>query len=258
MANILVVGDIHMKADLILPLVDSVLKRQEVDTIVLMGDYFDEWGQNNYEETADLLSQWIQVKRENYEVICLIGNHDAPYLAESPRHYSSSSPYVSELVSHALFHNFKAQFAYQADGWLFCHAGEVDEIRLDDYYFKPLPESEESRRLAFREDMIVGRARGGTSYVGGLIWCDYDAELLVHGNAIYPKQVVAHTPQVEVTAIVPHPERPEEQFICVDTFSLTSNHQPIGDGSLLLLKNGEPRVIRTSYVEKVKEKYGVK
>ncbi|MDG4977306.1 metallophosphoesterase [Lactococcus lactis] len=255
MANILTVGDIHMKADLVLPIIDSALRHHEVDKIIFMGDYFDEWGQNNYEETIDLLSKWIKEKRKNYEVVCLIGNHDAPYLAESPRHYSSKDPQISNIISSALFHDFQAQFSYEADGWLFCHGGEVDEIKLDSCYLQPLPDTQESRRLAFQEDRMIGRARGGTSYVGSLIWCDYDAELLVYGNSIYPKQVVAHSPQKTISAIVPHPERSEEQFICVDTFSLTPKHQTVGDGSLLLLKDGVPGVIKTMYVELVKQKY---
>lgn len=83
---------------------------------------------------------------------------------------------------------------------------------------------------------MIGRARGGTSCGGNY----YDAELLVYGNSIYHKQVVAHSPQKN-SAIVFHPERSEEQFICVDTFSLTPKHRLVGDGSLLLLKEGGAR-----------------
>lgn len=45
--KILVIPDIHMKTKQMLPKVAKIANEQEIDKIVFIGDYFDDWHQVN-------------------------------------------------------------------------------------------------------------------------------------------------------------------------------------------------------------------
>ena len=42
----LLIGDLHLKAQLILPLADNIIKKHSIKRIILLGDYVDLHGQN--------------------------------------------------------------------------------------------------------------------------------------------------------------------------------------------------------------------
>ena len=57
----LVIGDIHLMAGIVLPLIDKQIK-EEISHIVLTGDYTDQWGQNEnsrlYIKDLQFLLDW--------------------------------------------------------------------------------------------------------------------------------------------------------------------------------------------------------
>ena len=61
MSNVLVIPDVHLKFNILYPIIKDVTSQNKVDKLVFLGDYFDDWGQqlNNklYEETCDYLKK---------------------------------------------------------------------------------------------------------------------------------------------------------------------------------------------------------
>ncbi|MGM0125959.1 hypothetical protein IGI37_003360 [Enterococcus sp. AZ194] len=77
-------------------------------------------------------------------------------------------------------------------------------------------------------EILVDTTRGGSSKYGSLIWTDYTYTLLAHCNPNYPKQVVGHTPVSDMDDW--------NILIGIDTFSLTREGYPIGEGDLLFIE----------------------
>jgi len=244
MANILTIPDIHMKAEKILPLVNVALSENKVDTIVLLGDYFDDWNKYNHLETAELIAAWLKIKRKDYKVICLLGNHDVPYLTGNLAYYSNKEPGLAEKLTRIMLEDFKVQMAYEADGWLFSHAGWIDEKALLDIYFKPIEKSYEAWEMLKGEEGTVGISRGGNRAYGGILWADYNLDLAKYRPRTYPRQAVGHTP---VPWIYGEIDSKDESYIGLDTMSITSSGRPIGDVSLAIFEDGQPRVIHPEY-----------
>lgn len=75
----LVVGDIHLKEELILGRVDAAISQLGIERIVFCGDYVDEWNSNDLtmSDAIDALSYWIRSKRKRgIQVGLVLGNHD--------------------------------------------------------------------------------------------------------------------------------------------------------------------------------------
>lgn len=249
MSGLLAVGDMHLKETMILPLVDKALENLEVDTIVLMGDYLDEWGQNNnanrYREQMDYLVKWVKSKRQSMNVVCLLGNHDIPYITRNFRHYSSSLPDVSEDM-YKLVQALEPQLYYRYEEWLFTHAGAAGEGKLPFDEFDQLQIGTwETKGLLHDLETSIGVERGGSAKYGSIVWADYNYTLLNNFNKNYPKQIVGHTPVSTIDDW--------HNIIDIDTFSLTMAGNPIGDGSLLYIDGDKPKVIHTDYKNKIKK-----
>lgn len=174
-------------------------------------------------------------------MVCLLGNHDVPYLTGSLSHYSSADPVVGRKISAGLF-QLGCQLALKSDGYLLSHAGFVDTEAPEPWYFAPL--SREHLSDLNRLEHNVGFSRGGLARWGSLLWADFDTELSGYFNPDYPRQIVGHTPVPQLTR-----ECAGGTIIDVDTFSLFSNHRPIGNGDLLLLVEGRVQTISTDFIQ---------
>ena len=89
----LLIGDLHLKAQLILPLADNIIKKHSIKRIILLGDYVDLHGQNQniqlYAKDLTYLFSWKKKHEQNgLEVINLLGNHDVYYLLGQPAPFS--------------------------------------------------------------------------------------------------------------------------------------------------------------------------
>lgn len=222
----LVVGDLHLLGSIILPLVEEKAKQEKVERIVLLGDYFDQWGQtanvNLYKEELNFLKVWVQAQRsKKIEVICLLGNHDVPYLTGNLSYYSM-------------------QIAAKVDEFLISHSGFLADEKPKEWYFTAV----DSSHLAELNQLekMVGKARGGSNEIGSVFWADYHFELALFYNRNYPKQIVGHTPVTKITR-----NKAAGYLFGVDTFSLTSDYYPIGNGALLLLEDGQVKGIATKF-----------
>ncbi|MDR1781790.1 MAG: metallophosphoesterase [Bacilli bacterium] len=238
----LVIPDLHLKQSFILPIFDNLIKESKVDKIVFLGDYFDEWLLTNntdlYYQEIDYMYKWIIDKRaNNVDVRLLLGNHDIPYLTKYYRHYSHNNDKLSDYIKDKLF-SLGIQICIEIDNYLLSHGGYANNSIPEDWHFKLLDERDINKLIILENN--VGISRGGTNLVGNVIWCDYDKDLLVYSNEYYPKQIVGHTPQRKVTN--------NNDYWCVDTFSLNSNLIPYGNGEIIIIDDGKINVLKTNYL----------
>lgn len=240
----LFVGDLHLQAKLILPLVEKAIEKHNVERVIFMGDYVDQWNQNDndqlYIDELTLLNKFRKklIKEGKVEPVFLIGNHDMPYLIGIPEYYSVYNRQVFDKV-HDLLLQLQPQIAYEVDDdFIASHAGYVQtsawEIPL--WHFKPWLYSYIDKSIELQKQ--VGR-RGGFDTYGSMLWEDFGERLWRAGMKY---QIVGHTPQKTITDLRDNITC-EANCICVDTFSMNQFYNPIGDGSMLLYKDNNFEVI---------------
>jgi len=132
------IGDIHGCFSSFQKLVESELKLQKTDKLILLGDYMDRGSQSK-----QVIDYIIELLRQDYDIIPLRGNHEGLLL---DAYYDSSqiplwifnggqstlnSFGISEIADIDPFYiDFFANLAYyyQDDNFLFVHAGFNDEL----------------------------------------------------------------------------------------------------------------------------------
>ena len=81
----LIVPDVHMKFENMIDTIHDLWRQHRPDKLVLLGDYFDDWGKTSddalYWRTGDIL----EYLREDFPTVFLLGNHDIPYLLDEPQ-----------------------------------------------------------------------------------------------------------------------------------------------------------------------------
>lgn len=257
----LFVGDIHNKAKTILPQVDEIIKKHNVDKTVLMGDYINDFDTTARQEidSALFLVDWT-LSKPSGTVVPLIGNHDVPYLI--PPYDSQRWPIIENgnapgfrkkayrkvheaWTSPAMKHRWRAAYAFTTgDGrrWLCSHAGFTepwctsmkiydDADHVDIYKIADTMDwlLEHGRWSILYED---GWGRGGSGW-GSLIWAD-KREVLdspLPGTC----QIAGHS---IVSTVESYYTGSDHELTFVDTMSSWydengSKHH--GDGSLLLM-----------------------
>lgn len=237
MAKTLVVGDMHLKQRIVLPLVDEAVRASGAGRVVFTGDYTDEWGCTDADELAALDCQlaWAKTRRaEGLALDFLAGNHDWHYLMASPAHYTHVTvlaPVAERLLALAL------RPAATAGGWLVTHAGVTRRWALA--HGVPLGGAAEAAAalnamtetdLGMSQLFDCGPARGGSGLPGPL-WADLRE---LEGDA--PEgldQIVGHTPVV--TCTLADTLFDAGSVIACDTLSLASDLRPIGDASMLVI-----------------------
>ena len=240
----LFVGDLHLQASLILPLVEKAIEKHNVERVIFMGDYVDQWNQCDnsqlYIDELTLLNKFRKkLIKKGIEPVFLIGNHDMPYLIDIREYYSAYNTDTFDKV-HDLLLRLQPQIAYEVDDYIIAsHAGYVQtsawEIPL--WHFKPRLYSYIDESINLQKQ--VGR-RGGFNTYGSMLWEDFGERLWRAGMKC---QIVGHTPQKTITDLR-EDITCEANCICVDTFSLNQFYNPIGDGSMLLYKDDTFEVIK--------------
>ena len=249
----LLVGDTHLKSRVILPLVTERARALGCRRIILMGDYVDEWQQTNnarlyFAELAYLRAWKMKQLDAGIEVIMLLGNHDADYLAPTPRPYSLMSRTGFAEVGDILF-ELNIQVAFETQGFVISHAGFTAGHTLQPEFLRLLTKDDQPLITQWSEN--IGRARGGgyrnLDETGSPIWADYYGELLETPSPNYLKQIVGHTPVEKIVLDASS----STQLLDIDTFSLMrpgyGHERFVGNGDVLLIEDGALRVVPTSW-----------
>ncbi|MFD1421260.1 metallophosphoesterase [Lactiplantibacillus songbeiensis] len=252
------VGDLHLKARLILPLVTQATSQVDAKQVILLGDYLDDYNCNFdaqlYWDELNFLIDWKrQMTATGVNVITLLGNHDAPYLTGELRNYSLhagiennvQSTDVADTVAEKLM-TLGVQIATEVDGWLVSHAGYCENQQLAAWQLRPLTLNDDDRRNVKEFEHRAGQYRGGWNLVPSPLWADIH-ELRLAPNLKYPKQIVGHTPQATIDLATG-----KSRLVDVDTFTLSPTATPpyyrfSGDGALLLAEDGRLSVMQTDW-----------
>ena len=226
MSNILVIPDVHLKFNILYPIIKDITSQNKVDQLVFLGDYFDDWGQqtNNklYQETCDTL---LKLKKE-YNCIFLLGNHDVPYLTRNLQHYSNHDPNIVSLCRDTLL-SLEPMIAYAHDGIIYSHAGFISTP--DDIDFRIFTNDNHDhyvRLLVYEQHYYT---------TDNPLWIRPDEWQLALQEWL-PVQVVGHSPVPNITTF--EAERFGSKLVVCDTFSNTSTNQKIGNYALVLVKDG--------------------
>lgn len=237
----ILVGDLHLKGRLILPIVEEFLFEKKCEQVVLMGDYTDDWNCNLNDrlflDELDFLINWKRrMEEKGIQVIALLGNHDAPYITGELRNYSLRIDY--RKVAHKLI-GLGVQIAFELDDYVCSHAGFCVGFDLQEWHLRKLTYSDFDLKRVKNLENRIGK-RGGFIQIPSPLWADF-SELTEYPNPDIPKQIVGHTPQNNI--VFTNGSNGEYQFVDIDTFNLaTSGDYPYyhfrGNGDLLLYDSG--------------------
>lgn len=234
--NVLYVGDMHCKQTVILPYVDKVVEKYNVDEVVFLGDYTDEFGASNTTRIEQLAYQveWYNKAIYNgFKVTNLVGNHDMAYLKGD----GLCSGYVQEVQPNmkALLSKLNPIIMNCDYGVVASHAGFTETwMNKFNLTFGTFNDSNVKwNDIVSNDDLYhlvvsVGEKRGGfKESVPGPLWCDA-TELIENPSKTIPFQVVGHTP---VKTVAVHDGM---KIAMCDTFSCDWFQIPLGDGSMLI------------------------
>jgi len=124
--RICVISDLHTRYEVAEQIINK--ERNNVDKFVFLGDYFDEYDDenDNFASTAKT-AEFIQPLLHDEKFVFLIGNHDLHYIFNVPtiRCVGSYSDEKFQVINDILTDNDwdKLQWTYTADDWLFSHSG---------------------------------------------------------------------------------------------------------------------------------------
>jgi hypothetical protein len=199
MENLLVIGDIHNKVKL----VDFYIKRFPKTPIIFMGDYFDDFGDDEIDARAT--AEWLKESLTHPERIHLIGNHDLPYMLNGRVFCPGWSEEKQRAVNDVLTADdwSKLKFFHHERNYYFSHAGLTEH-----WFAHPITgliteeyvESSIGTALPLLDPMsenciwAADSYRGGHHKYGSLLWCDW--RCLDHIKNI--NQIVGHTPSRKI------------------------------------------------------------
>lgn len=121
----LVVGDLHLKQQFVLPRIDGMLAGDaEIGRVVFLGDACDDWGANEADElnAMELYAKWVREHRgRGMRIDVLLGNHDFCYVRgkRGPGSIMSIMRNLRTILEDAL----QAKVACAVGPYLCSHAG---------------------------------------------------------------------------------------------------------------------------------------
>ncbi len=243
MAKILVIPDVHLK-HWIFDKAEAIDK-SDYDTIVCLGDLVDEWfQQNNRELYEETIEKAINFGISHKNSFWCYGNHDLSYL-----HFLQESGFSLHMMSTVengmkemkKYLDDRLNVMHYIDGWLFSHAG------LTEYFISKHLGGEtnlqkiitETNKMAYDHDLMKKHLWTDSSP----IWFRFqsiDSPILetakieskfclYHNTDKDPIwQCVGHTPTARPWEYTPY-------ALSLDTFSLWSNGDPIGNQRLVII-----------------------
>lgn len=235
--KVLFVGDVHCKQSYVLPFVDKVVKSYNVDKVVFLGDYVDDWYVPNEVLVRELNFQveWYSKNRNNVQVVNLIGNHDWSYLCKS-RTVASGHRYDIERSVKYRLNKLDLKVSDTVSDFLVTHAGVTSQWMSCSGMSSLSSVDEVSRYLNELKYSDVDKInscsshRGGTDEFGSMLWADRD-EIELDSSLPF-SQIVGHTPVSHVSSFVS--DNGKVVKFC-DTFSSTSSGKAIGNAGVFLV-----------------------
>ena len=248
----LILPDVHNRWEL----VERIIKAIKPDKTILLGDYFDDFG-DDPGIIADV-ADWFHHSVNQKDRIHICGNHDLHYWFAGNRALRCSgyeqfkAVAINDFVTKEDWE--KLVFFYNLDDkWLLSHGGlhpswinpskfkcsEVMEYDIHKATKRLWNESRDALRAFYADKMhwfaMPGFARSyNCPYYGGLAWCDWNKEFhSVRGL----HQIVGHTPNYKLTWNVI--EKGEEHQKSLPLGSV-SNPQLTGDNSFNLCLESQP------------------
>ena len=248
----LVVGDLHLKQQSVLPRIDETFAADaEIGRVVFLGDACDDWGATEADELGamEFYAKWVGRHRERgMQVDVLLGNHDFCYV-RGKRGPGSSMSIMRDLRA-ILEEELQARSACAVGPYLCSHAG-VTGVWAKQF----LPDvPADAAAIAQRVNEMLADAshwadldscppsRGGWS-LSGPLWADL-RDMLDDALPGVP-QIVGHTPVERVENYADGwMTRGQDALWACDTLSLMSYGAPIGDGSMLLVdESGDAQAV---------------
>ncbi|MDO4291352.1 MAG: metallophosphoesterase, partial [Eggerthellaceae bacterium] len=121
----LVVGDLHLKQQFVLPHIDALLREDAaIGRVVFLGDACDDWGATEVDEldALEYQAQWVAAqRRRGLRVDVLLGNHDFCYIRGKSGPGSLMA--VARELRAILEEKLQAQLACAVGPYLCTHAG---------------------------------------------------------------------------------------------------------------------------------------
>lgn len=242
----LVIPDIHLKP-WIFDRAESILQKGLCDKTVFLGDFVDDWDQQNniglYNETFDRLLKYV---KDHESLICW-GNHDMSYLWHK---LETGFSYMAELtvrervkeVEKFMNGNYfsdkltadRAAYMHRIDNVLFSHGGLMASFVYDHKEAIAEMANKKEKDLSI-DDIVKYINRLGGTYMwedNSPLWArpnyaKFDGIFKVTPPVGPPMlQVVGHTPVPKVTAY--------DGYVLCDTFS-TYEGKPIGSQELIII-----------------------
>lgn len=198
----LIIGDIHEKPSIAQSIINK--HTDDVDKIILVGDYFDNW---NSECTEFInTAQWlIKLCQDNPKVIPLVGNHDLSYITPMWAKCSGWS-----MIKQHAFYAYKDNIVrllqpyYLEGNLLVTHAGLAKDISLG-----VQAEAIEQAFLQperYQPDLEAHTRDGGSENPAGIIWNRPHYNILSDDYV----QIFGHTRHSKPTWY-------QDQHLCIDT-----------------------------------------
>lgn len=230
-----VIGDTHLQFRQIKQVLSPLMTQHKPQHLIFVGDYTDQWGQcrNNdlYLKELDLLLEFKRdMETQGIRVTYLLGNHDVAYITGHLMTYSNISLKIQSQIR-AKLRLMDCRLSIKSNGYVISHAGFAGNSKV-----RGVDKLPSVKTLAGLSDT----AR--FSLYASCLWLRPD-ELLDNPSQWYPKQIFGHTPTKTIQI------DPACPYINVDTFSLTRDYRPIGDGSILMLNDGEAEKLTTGWLD---------
>ncbi len=201
----LIIPDIHHKIDR----VDRIVELEEPDQIIMLGDYFDDFGDTIFDTART--AEWLAGKLEDVRYVCLMGNHDQAYIFPKLRCSGWTLPkqnVITSILTERHWHKMFPCYSPIDSKYLFSHAG-VHPHFLHNLGIITLPGVErvvldrwiELWDTNYSTLFDAGHDRGGTLPHGGITWGDFRK----FEGLIGIPQIVGHTqqPTVRIKDITP-------------------------------------------------------
>lgn len=213
--KVLVIPDIHLKLK-VFELADELMQSGEYDKAIFLGDFCDDWNQQNnvglYEKTLDALDLFLEKYPDS--LVCW-GNHDLAYIwgiEDHPGFSTIGEPIIRGKLN-ALDRKYPDTFRYmhKIDNVLFSHAGVTNSFA--------------ERHLSIEDTSDISSAAHNINSLGKDIMWEYDSPIWARPDyddfLSNIMQVVGHSP-------VHNPIAYRPKLILCDTFSTFSDGREYG------------------------------
>lgn len=244
----LVVGDLCMKQQYVLPRIDMLLEeRRQIGRVVLLGNFVEmHEADQKILSIYEVLEDWVLKQRKRGLLIdVLMGEHDFIVLFERFA-ISAALPRRARREFHSRMRDVLGMHAATTVGPYLCsHAGVIEAwaaANLPSYAFDPewtSTDLDEMLDSSERRFDLTGRRLDDDAYIlvpNGPLSANL-CELASYPLPDFP-QIVGHTPVPTVADISKDLDEPSlhEIWAC-NTMSLTDTGTPIGDGSMLIVND---------------------